>query len=491
MPSSTTIIWFRNDLRLEDNLALDAALSTNKPVLPVFIWDQKGYDIKSTGPHYWWWLKESLSKLSDSLNQYGSRLIIRQGSPLTELYSIANEHNVRHIFFNRRYEPSEIQVQRDGTDRFDQIGVDVKSFNSTLLFEPHEIGKPSGEPYERFSSFWNQAVGEINKTSHLSAKRANSWINPEKWPDSASPFALDPKIDVITIEQLEKTWNPGEVSASTNLQSFLQFKLANYESHRDRSDLCGTSRLSPHLHFGEISPRQIINGMIRKSIISNNTLNMLEHKLFKELGWREFAYHVMGNFPETSESGFNPRFDHVPWRDDIYSLTAWQTGKTGFPIIDAGMRHLANTGWINNWMRMIMSSFLVKNLLIPWQQGARWFQQTLVDADFASNTLGWQWISGCGTDSVPYFRIFNPVIQSKKTDPCGIYIKRWVPEISALNHTSIHEPWMAKDSILLKANIRMGTDYPFPIVDYKVSRQRSISAYKKSAELYISNSTEG
>lgn len=487
MPPSTTILWFRSDLRLEDNLALGAALATRKPILPVFIWDTEGQDIKSTGPHYCWWLKESLSILSNSLNRYGSKLIIRQGSPLSTLSNIATEYDARHLFFNRRYEPSEIRIQRDITDKFNQAGIDVKSFNSTLLFEPHEILKPNGEPYERFSSFWNQALSKINETCHSSVKNPSSWTNPENWPDSFPLSLLHPKINVTTSEYLGKMWAPGEISATRSLQSFLQGKLQRYEVDRDRSDLCGTSQLSPHLHFGEISPRQIINGVMSKSPIENGQFNMLNHKLCTELGWREFAYHILGNFPQTNKSGFNRKFDYVPWSDNIHSLTAWQTGQTGFPIIDAGMRNLASTGWINNRMRMILSSFLVKNLLIPWQKGASWFEKTLIDADLASNTMGWQWISGFGTDSVPYFRIFNPVIQSKKTDPYGIYIKRWVPEVSKLSYTNIHEPSMVEDGILRKAKIRIGVDYPLPIIDYKVSRRRSLDAYKHSTELYASN----
>jgi deoxyribodipyrimidine photo-lyase len=470
-----SLVWFRQDLRLPDNPALHAALARNAPIVPVFIWAPDADGDWAPGSASRWWLHQSLDALAKDLRRLDSRLILRQDEPLAALRSVARSVGATALFWNRRYEPSAILCDTAVQEALVGDGLDVETFNGNLLTDPAEVMTQQGGPYRVYTPFW-RAVGEaLDPGSALPAPR--KLPGPSSWPatDELDALKLLPTPDWAS--GMRAAWTPGRKGAMAQLERFLDSALARYDEDRNRPDLEGSSRLSPHLHFGEISPREVWTA-VEERVGRRGTRKAQSAEVYlKEIFWREFAYHLLHHFPHTTDSPLRPEFESFPWRRDPRGLRAWQRGETGYPIVDAGMRELWSMGWMHNRVRMVVASFLVKDLLVPWQDGARWFWDTLVDADLANNTLGWQWTGGCGADAAPYFRVFNPVSQGERFDPNGDYVRRWVPEIGALPASWIHKPWEAPENVLAEAGVQIGQTYPGPIVDHGQARERALAAY--------------
>jgi deoxyribodipyrimidine photo-lyase len=408
-----TILWFRQDLRLRDNPALDAAVKRGA-VIPVYIWSPEEEGDWPPGAASRWWLHQSLQALDASLRERGSRLVIAEGRALPTLRALAKQTGATAVYWNRRYEPDAIEC----TKRIEsELGLETKSFNSALLVEPHEIVNQSGKPYQVYTPFRRRVLHDVRPPRPL---RAPGGIPaPKTWPRSVPLASLALMPTIAWYDTLAATWQPGEAGARARLSRFLKRGLAQYRTARERPAERGTSGLSPHLHFGEIGPRQIWHALGAKGRSST---------FLHELVWREFAHHLLFHFPYTATQPLRAEFARFPWRRKAKLLRAWQRGRTGIPLVDAGMRELWATGVMHNRVRMIVGSLLVKNLMQPWQDGARWFWDTLVDADLASNSMNWQWVAGSGADAAPFFRIFNPVTQAQRFDPAGEYIRRWGPE---------------------------------------------------------------
>jgi deoxyribodipyrimidine photo-lyase len=412
-----SLVWFRQDLRLSDNPAMAAAVSRGGAVIPVYIWAPEEEGAWPPGAASKWWLGRSLASLSADLEARGSRLIVRRGPTADTMARLIAETGAEAVFWNRRYEPAAIVRDREVKSSLRPRGLIAESFNGNLLFEPWTIANQAGKPFRVFTAFWRTCMSR--SIAPPTADVPKGVRAPEHWPSSLAiaDLELEPSIDWAG--GFREVWQPGEAGAIGHLKRFLG-EAIGYEADRDRPDKVGTSRLSPHLHFGEISPGQIW----RAAPASQAYL--------RQLVWREFAYHLLYHFPKSPQQPLRAEFARFPWRQNRELLLAWQRGKTGYPLVDAGMRELWHTGWIHNRARMVVGSFVVKHLLIGWQEGAAWFWDTLVDADLANNTLGWQWVAGCGADAAPYFRIFNPAIQAAKFDPDGAYVGRWAPDSAAL-----------------------------------------------------------
>ena len=472
------IVWFRQDLRLADHPALQAACRHGGPIMPVFIWAQEEEAGWPAGGASRWWLHQSLSNLAIDLRQAGAELILRQGDSQAELQRLVRETGAQAVFWNRRYEPASIGRDAKVKEGLRSAGLEVESFNGALLHEPWTIQNKSGKPFQVFTPFWKTCLTIADPGKPLPAPRH---LTPLPQQPSSLPIAalgLEPSIDWAG--GLRTAWRPGSAGAGAELKRFLQDGLLTYADGRNRPDLVGTSRLSPHLHFGEISPRQVWDAVAQfADARSIPRVTWRGWQFLTELGWREFAHHLLYHFPRTPEQPLRGEFAQFPWRENAAWLAAWQRGLTGYPLVDAGMRELWTTGWMHNRVRMVVASFLVKHLLITWTQGARWFWDTLVDADLANNTLGWQWTAGCGADAAPYFRIFNPVSQGEKFDPEGIYIRRWVPELARLPGRWIHRPWDAPPSALTAAGITLGRTYPAPILSHLIASEVALEAYQK------------
>ena len=470
----TAIVWFRRDLRLADNPALEHALAHAGRILPVYIHDPHAQGDWPDGAASRWWLHQSLQALDDDLRRLGSRLILREGPAQEALQALLRETGAGLVCWNRLYEPAAIARDKAIKARLREH-VEVASFNAALFGEPWETVKGDGTPYRVFTPFWKT----MNREG-LPERRVPGPA-PDRLPavDTAltsrelADFGLLPAIDWTA--GLEAAWQPGEAGAWSALEAFLD-EVAAYDAARDRPALPGTSRLSPHLHFGEIGPVQIAHALAQHHGLERQGVA----SYLRELGWREFAHHLLYHFPRTPTEPLDARFARFPWASDYdAALAAWQRGRTGIPIVDAGMRELWQTGWMHNRVRMLVASLLTKNLLIPWQEGTRWFWDTLVDADLASNTLGWQWTAGCGADAAPYFRIFNPVTQGERFDPKGGYVRRFVPELARLPDKYIHAPWLAPANVLAAAGIRLGDNYPEPLVDLKATRARALERFEE------------
>ncbi len=464
MNRSGTLLWFRQDLRVSDNPALAAAVERGEPVIPVFIWAPEEEGAWRPGGASEWWLHRSLTALSAELEKRGSGLIVRRGPTAAELDRLAAETGATAVVWNRRYEPAAVARDRELKRQLRGRGLEVKSFNGSLLFEPGMILNASGQPFRVFTAFWRACLAR--PVPAASADVPRQLLSPKVWPQSLtiSGLALEPRVDWAA--GLRESWQPGEAGAAGQLKRFTAEALAGYAAGRDKPAVVGTSRLSPHLHFGEISPGEVWRAVGELS----------GEAWLRQIGWREFAHHLLFHFPETPRTPLRPEFAAFPWRNDPRSLAAWQQGKTGYPLVDAGMRELWRTGWMHNRVRMVVASFLVKHLLIDWQEGAAWFWDTLVDADLANNTLGWQWVAGSGADAAPYFRIFNPVLQGEKFDPAGAYVRRWVPELAGLPSEWIHKPGKAPPLLLQQAGVELGVTYPLPIVNHDQARERALAA---------------
>jgi deoxyribodipyrimidine photo-lyase len=473
--AGASIVWFRTDLRLADNPALAAAVERGAPIVPLFIWAPEEEAKWPPGAASRWWLHQSLVQLDASLRERGSRLIVRRGPTLETLQQLAHEAHATAVFWNQRYEPAAIARDAMLKDALRADGLTIDTFNAALLFEPGAIRTNAGGPFQVFTPFWKACLSASPPGAPLRVPTTRA--APRRWPPSLAigELALEPKIDWAA--GMRAVWQPGERGAAAQLSRFLEEALIHYPVDRDRPDILGGSRLSPHLHFGEISARQVFQAVQARAALdpTPGVCGGAEAYL-REIGWREFAYHLLVHFPHTTDAALRVAFARFPWKKDSSALRAWQRGSTGYPIVDAGMRELWTTGWMHNRVRMIVASFLVKDLLQPWQAGAEWFWDTLVDADLANNTLGWQWTAGCGADAAPFFRIFNPVTQGHEFDPNGDYVRRWVPELQRLPADVIQQPWNAPAAVLRDAGIRLGLNYPAPIVDHSRARQRALAA---------------
>jgi deoxyribodipyrimidine photo-lyase len=476
--SGPALVWFRRDLRLADNPALAAALAVCRSVIPVFVHAPDEEGPWQPGAASEVWLHRSLAALDESLRQIGARLVVRRGPTLETLRALAAETGATHVYWNRLYEPA--VVARDGLVEaaLREQGLVAETANAALLNEPWEVTRDGGLPYRVFTPYWKACQRSLTDVAPLPAPEALPSVPPEV---SGLPLdALGLRAAIDWDAEFWDRWCPGEAGAQTALSCFLDRAVGGYDTDRNRPDLTGTSRLSPHLHFGEISPRQVL-AAVRGHADAHVAPGLFRNAeaYVRELGWREFGYHLLHHFPHTTDEPLDARFAAFPWADDYGdALAAWQRGMTGIPLVDAGMRELWRTGWMHNRVRMIVASFLTKNLLVPWQAGARWFWDTLIDADLANNTLGWQWTAGCGADAAPYFRIFNPVLQGRRFDPEGDYVRRWVPELARLPAAHVHAPWEAPGRVLADAGLALGRDYPAPVVDLQASRARALARFE-------------
>ena len=468
---SIAIVWLRRDLRLADNPALSAALAAHKRILPVYIHAPDEEAPWAPGAASRWWLHHALADLS---RQLGGRLLIRSGESLAVLRELIAGSGAEAVYWNRLYEPALIERDTAIKQRLRDDGVKAESANAALLFEPWEVSNKQGKPFRVFTPFWKHLsaqglphrAGEAPTLARRLVSRSDL--------DGLAPVALDrlgllPEIDWDS--GIAAHWTPTRGAAEGRLDEFLATDLARYEHGRDLPAKDQVSRLSPYLHFGQIGPREIVAACRAHEESAAAFL--------RELGWREFACYQLYHFPHTSDEPMDARFAGFPWRDDDAQLRAWQRGRTGIPMVDAGMRQLWATGTMHNRVRMIVASFLTKNLLLPWQAGARWFWDTLVDADLASNSLGWQWTAGSGADAAPYFRVFNPVLQGEKFDKRGDYVRRWVPELAGLPDKWLHKPWEAPAEVLEAAGVTLGRHYPQPLVDLKATRLRALDAWSR------------
>jgi deoxyribodipyrimidine photo-lyase len=469
MGMNCTLLWFRIDLRLADNPALHHALASGA-VVPVFIWDPESEEPWSPGGATRWWLHQSLAALGESLRAMGSRLVIRRGPVLETLLAVAKEAGANAVAWSRRYEPAVIARDSRLKESLRTAGLEAESFAAALLHEPHTVENKSGNPFQVFTPFWKHCLAKVDPDEPLPAP--DHLPGPANWPESLplSALELEPKIDWAG--GFRAAWTPGEAGAMARLERFLGGAGRHYGAARDIPGIEGTSRLSPHLHFGEISPRQIWHAARRSGLPG-----WRESRYITEVGWREFAHHLLYHFPNTTSEPLRKEFARFPWKENAALLKAWQRGMTGYPIVDAGMRELWATGWMHNRVRMIVASFLVKDLLISWTEGAAWFWDTLVDADLAQNTLGWQWTAGCGADAAPYFRVFNPSGQGEKFDPDGAYVRRWCPELARVPKEWLHRPWEAPFDTLAAAGVVLGRQYPRPIVDHGAARNFALDAF--------------
>ena len=473
------VVWFRDDLRLSDHPALDAAAQTGAPLICVYVFDDQSSasGARQLGGASRWWLAQSLRALSADLEAKGAKLVLRKGKTADELSDIAQAGRASSVYWN----DIAIGTYRDVTDNvataLARIGVEHRQFQSDLLVDPSQVRNKEGRGLRVFTPFWKRvlAIGDppkplavpkkIRSGLQLPSDRIDDWnLEPTK-PDWAGG--------------LRDTWTPGETSARGRLREFLADSIRGYATGRDRPDREITSRLSPHLRFGEISPRQVWHAAQfaaaeRPAIASDVS------KFLSELGWREFSRHLLFDFPDLAEKNLQSSFDAFPWKRDAKAFKAWTRGQTGYPLVDAGMRELWNTGIMHNRVRMVVASFLVKHLLIDWRDGEKWFWDTLVDADPGSNPASWQWVAGSGADAAPYFRIFNPVLQGEKFDPEGEYVRRWVPELAEMPAKLIHKPWDATPIELASAGVTLGKTYPEPIVDHPKARERALAAYAKT-----------
>ncbi len=456
------IMWFRQDLRLADQPALTAAAAAG-PVLPVYILDDVTPGDWRWGGASRWWLHHSLARLGEKLP-----LTLRRGEAVAELEKLIVENKASALYFTRDYAPWSGALERRVKDLCDRLGITCHRHGGYLLHEPESIRNGSGEffkvytPYSRvcFAKGAPRALKPVPAITRFDGRVAcddlASWgLLPTK-PDWTGEFA--------------EAWTPGEAGAKALLEKFLDDGLKGYAEGRDRPDKRHASRLSPHLHWGEISPYQVWHATSQRMAEAGGTLDHDGEKFLKEVVWREFAYNLIHHVPTFPDKPFKPEYDDFPWDTNPKALKAWQQGRTGYPIVDAGMRELWATGIMHNRVRMIVASFLIKDLLIPWQEGERWFWDTLVDADIGNNSASWQWVAGCGADAAPYYRVFNPVLQGEKFDPDGVYVRRWIPELAEVPDEFVHKPWDMPVP---------PKDYPPRIIDHGMARDRALTAFKK------------
>lgn len=466
------LVWLRRDLRLTDNPSLRYALDNADAVIPVYIHAPEEDGPWAPGAATLWWLHHSLTAHAEKLAKRGNRLIVRRGGSLTQLRELISQTGATLLVWSRLYDP--VPMARDqAIERELADDIEIHTTNSSLLFEPGSVLNGEHKPYRVFTPYWRNAATTLDQVD-TPWRAPKSLHAPSTWPQSLSITELDLLPTIDWASGFAADWEPGEAGALRQLKTF-QTDIAAYGVARDRPDQDGTSRMSPHLHFGEIGPRQIVAQLRGEDHRSSAASDVY----LRQIGWREFAHQLLFHFPETTDKPLDARFERMTWSRSRVPLLAWQRGRTGYPLIDAGMRQLWQTGWMHNRVRMIVASFLIKNLQHHWLEGARWFWDTLVDADLANNTMGWQWTAGCGADAAPYYRIFNPMLQSERYDPQHRYIRKWVPELAQLPDKWIHEPWTASNEVLAAAGVILGKNYPRPIIDFKVSRDAALAGYQR------------
>ncbi len=465
MPERPALIWFRDDLRLADNPALSAAAKFGAPIVALYILDDDSVELRPLGGASRWWLAQSLRSLSAQLAQVGIPLVLRRGRSAAVISDVVRETDAANVYFNRRYGyPAELDRRIESVLRKDGIG--IETFAASLLFEPSAIRSKTGTPLRVFAPFWKAATARDEPRQPLKTPTKLRGAQPVR-SDRIEDWRLEPtKPDWAS--GLSETWTPGDPGAKKRLSDFVGRSLSGYDRARDRPDRNLTSRISPHLRFGELSPFQVWHAVRAAQDSSDVDAGDVE-RFLTEIGWREFSYHLLHQFPELAGKNFQARFDAFSWAGGEALLARWQQGRTGYPMVDAGMRELWHTGFMHNRVRMIVASFLVKHLLIDWRAGESWFWDTLVDADPANNPASWQWVAGSGADAAPYFRIFNPILQGEKFDPDGEYVRRWVPELAHLRGDATHRPTQLE-----------APDYPAPIVDHVRARARALSAFERT-----------
>ena len=474
MDTPTVIYWFRQDLRLADLPGLVKAASRGSPVVPVYVLDDAAPGEWAPGPASRWWLHHSLKSLAESIRQRGGSLTFRVGCAAKRLVEVAAETGARGIYCSRAFEPWAAKQERDVQRRAKRAGLAFERFAGTLLFDPEQVRTQSGAFYQVFTPFWKASRQQPEQQPPQPAPQHVRW-------QAAGGLALDdlrltakPPPPAMHWHSL---WQPGEAGAAAALRRFLDHSLAGYQQGRELPGQAGTSQLSPHLHFGELSPRQLWQA-INTHCLGDAALAVDRDRFLAQLGWREFSHHLLHHFPELPNTPFNNAYRHFPWMENTAALAAWREGRTGYPLVDAGLRELNQTGHMHNRVRMVTASFLTKHLLQPWQAGERWFWDALVDANLANNAASWQWVAGSGADAAPYFRIFNPTLQGQRFDPQGQYVRRWLPELSALPNRHLHCPAKAPEAVLKAAGVRLGATYPRPIVDHRQARSAALAAYR-------------
>ena len=467
MKNNIAIHWFRQDLRIADNPALTLA-AQHHYVIPIYIFDDINIGNKLIGRASKAWLHHSLNSLSKSLD---GKLSVYKGEPEKILDDLIKRYNVSAVYWNRCYESSSIKRDKKIKEWLKEKGIKVKSANSLLLWEPWDIKKDDGTPYKVFTPFYRKGCLQAESPRYpLPSPQDINYKYDSAVSLKIEQLELLPKIEWD--KKILKHWVVGEKEAYKRLHYFIKEGLADYKDGRNFPSKHSISRLSPYLHFGEISPNQVWHTMLDVG----NDYN-ISH-FCSELGWREFSYSQLYYNPELSHKNLQPKFNNFPWDNNKDLLRAWQKGVTGIPMVDAGMRELWQTGYMHNRVRMVVGSFLVKNLRLHWHKGEEWFWDTLFDADLANNSASWQWVAGCGADAAPYFRIFNPVTQGQKFDPDGLYIKKYVPELKDLTNKYLYSPWEAPGEVLQAAGVVLGKNYPKPIIDLKLSRDAALSAYR-------------
>jgi len=475
---SAIILWLRKDLRLSAHPAWQAAIAQKRPVIAVYIWNPKEEEPWPIGEASRWWLNKSLDRLQHDLQSIGSRLIFRSGDSRAELLEIAKTCGSKTIFWSRQYEPHLKNRDQKLKQDLQDLGFTVQSFNSSLLVEPWDILNQTKKPYQVFTAYWKKLEHCVVLPKPYRLRDALQPV--KKWPSSLKLSDLEIAPKHPWHKKLEQHWQPGETQALHRLKNFIDNSASNYAIKRDFMAEDITSRLSPHLHFGEISPLQIWDTVKKTYLFTKQKTGLTKNlqSFLREIAWREFSYYLMYHFPHMVHAPLQEKFKNFPWDNSNRHLQSWQKGRTGYPIVDAGLRELWETGFMHNRVRMIVASFLTKDLFVSWQKGAAWFWETLVDADLANNTQGWQWTAGCGADAAPYFRIFNPVLQSEKFDPDGTYIRRWLPELKKLPAPWIHKPFLATPKLLQQYDVFLGKTYPNPIVDHGNAREHALAVWK-------------
>lgn len=467
-------MWFRRDLRLCDNPALDAAVKTGSRVICLYIFETDA-ELRPMGGASRWWLNKSLKSLRASIEKVGGALVLRKGLARETLNELVAESGAHSVFWNRRYDQAGRDIDGDIKEHLKQQGRNGFSYNGSLLTEPWTQKTGSGGYYKVFTPYWKSVQANYTPPPGFTPPTQLKSV-PDLTSDAISEWDLQPSKPDWSID-FEPKWVPGEDGAKQRLLDFLTAPVSAYKAQRNRPDIeSGTSGLSPHLAFGEISPAQIWRATQAK--IENGSANRADAMTFlSEIAWREFSYVLLYHNPNLASQNYKAAFDAMPWREDSSALMAWQRGQTGYPIVDAGMRELWATGWMHNRVRMIVASFLTKHLLLHWSHGEDWFWDTLVDADPAANSASWQWTAGSGADAAPYFRVFNPITQGEKFDETGDYVRKWCPELARLPRKFLYQPWEAGPLILHAAGVKLGENYPYPIVDHKEGRERALAAY--------------
>lgn len=466
--------WFRKDLRLADNPALNAAIEACDEIVLLYFHEDEASS-RPLGGAQRWWLHHSLMALMRSLKTKKATLTLLRGDVVKTLPAFLQANSIDALFCNKNYEPTGLVRDQTLSQHLDQIGISMQQYHDQLLLPPDAIKNKQGGQYKVYTPYAKALKGTVSSVNlqpvpdviphvaKIKADNLDDWQLLPRKPDWSQGFS---------------DWAVGENAAEEKLAQFIEDAIENYHTDRDRPDIHGTSQLSPHIHFGEISVRRIWHVVSHAQATSPHAHDGMETYL-KQIIWREFSYYQLHHFPQLASENYHRQFNQFPWRDDPSQLQAWQKGLTGYPIVDAGMRQLWHTGYMHNRVRMIVASFLTKHCLIHWQEGEAWFWDTLVDADIANNAASWQWVAGCGADAAPYFRIFNPIIQGEKFDPNGEYIKRWCPELADVPKKYLYLPADAPDDVLAAAGVVLGKHYPRPIVEHAKARERALASYQK------------